>query len=98
MKEVVRVLKNNGIVLFFGEPFLPRYLLGLQFLYSRFDKKQGICERVFSLEEWLSFMKDFKILSLQLEGPESLKNIFPNISLICKYLTGGSLSFVLQKK
>ena len=98
LKEVKRVLSENGIVLFLKEPFLPRYFLPLQFLYSRFDKRQGICESVFSLKKWFSFMRDFKIMKIQLELPELFKKILPNTHFICRYLTGGGLNLILKRK
>jgi len=98
LKEVRRVLKIGGIAVFWSEPFLPRYLLPLQFLYSRFDKKQGVCEKVFSLQEWRSFLRDFETLEFQLEPPTVLKNIVPNNIFLCKYCFGGSLGVIVKKK
>ena len=97
LKEVSRVLRPGGLAVFSQEPFLPVYLLPMQFLYSRPEKKTGVCERVFSLRGWLSFAKDFEIIESRIEGPAFLKGIVPDRPFIYKYITGGGLSLILRK-
>ena len=98
MQEVERVLEHGGMAVFIGEPFLPWYLLPMQFLFSIFEKKQGICEKVFSLNQWYSAMAGFKIEYVRLFPPEAIKNLTPNSPFLYRYLTGGGLGIVLRKK
>ena len=97
MKEVARVLKADGVAVFIGEPFLPAYLLPMQFLFSVFDKKQGICEKVFSLRQWMLAFAGFKTEFVRLFPPEALKTVLPRTPFLYRYLTGGGLGVVLRK-
>lgn len=97
LAQVKRVLRRNGMAVFWGEPFLPGYLLSLQFLFSRYEKKQGVCESVFSLRQWFSSMQGFRIVNFRLQPPEALKSLLSGIPLVYRYCTGGGFGVVLQK-
>ncbi|MFH1398316.1 MAG: class I SAM-dependent methyltransferase [Candidatus Omnitrophota bacterium] len=97
MEEVRRVIKKDGMALFAGEPFLPPYLLPLQVFYSVPAKRLGICERVFSLKQWFSFMPGFKVEFVRLSAPKAVKSLFPQAPFIYRYFTGGGLAVGLRK-
>ena len=98
VKEVGRVLRENGFFLMMIEPFFPNHLPFLKYFFSRQEKKEGLCETIFPLKQWKGFMHNFELLKIEFYSPLRLRNIIPNVENLFKYLTGGWLTILAKHK